>query len=107
MSIPDTINYFNNNILFFSRQSEYEKTPFLYENCSGIWLDSFEGNWFDKYVVLDHLNEHKKVVIVSSELHSRDHKDLWDFIRINKLHIKENIILCTDFPEDAKKYFNL
>lgn len=107
MSIPDTINYFNNNILFFSRQSEYEKNPFFYENCSGIWLDSFEGNWFNKDVVLDHLNENKKVVIVSSELHKRDHKELWAFIKINKFHIKENIILCTDIPEDAKKYFNL
>ncbi len=107
MSIPDTINYLINNTHFFSRQSEYEKTPVFYENCSGIWLDSFEGNWYNKDVVLNHLNEHKKVAIVSSELHKRDHKELWAFMRINKLHTNENIILCTDIPEEAKKYFNL
>ena len=107
MSIPDTIGYLNNSIPFFSRQSEYEKNPIFYENCSGIWLDGFEGNWFNKEIVLDHLNNHKKVAIVSSELHKRDAEELWSFIMSNELHTKENIILCTDLPEKAKQYFNL
>lgn len=107
MSIPDTIGYLNNRLPFFSRQSEYEKNPIFYENCSGIWLDIFEGNWYDEEIVLGHLNNHKKVAIVSSELHKRSANELWTFIKSNELHTKDNIILCTDIPEEAKQYFNL
>ena len=107
MSTPDTIGYLKKEMPFFSRQSEYEKTPVFYENCSGIWLDGFEGNWFNKEIVLYHLNNKKKIAIVSSELHQRDSEELWAFIKCNEFHTKENSILCTDFPEEAKKYFNL
>lgn len=105
MSIPDTLSYLNNKVLFFSRQSEYEKTPIFYENSTGIWLDCFEKCWFNKELVLGHLNDNKKVAIVSSELHNMSPKELWRFIKSNKLHVEENIILCTDIPEEALKYF--
>ena len=107
MSVPDTLGYLNKQVPFFSRQSEYEKTPIFYENCSGIWLDCFERIWFSKEIVLGHLNNYKKVAIVSSELHKRSTKELWQFIKTNKLHNEENIILCTDIPEEAKHFFNL
>jgi glycerophosphoryl diester phosphodiesterase len=107
MSVPDTLSYLNKQVQFFSRQSEYEKTPVFYENCIGIWLDCFESSWFNKEIVLGHLNNHKKVAIVSSELHKRSSKELWRFIKSNKLHNEENIILCTDIPEEAKFYFNI
>lgn len=107
MSIPDTVGYLNNKIPFFSRQSEYEKNPVFYENCSGIWIDSFVENWFNKEIVIDHLKNHKKVAIVSSELHKRDYKELWTFILSNEIHTIENSILCTDIAGEAKKYFNL
>jgi glycerophosphoryl diester phosphodiesterase len=107
MSIPDTIGYLNNKTPFYSRQSEYEKTPVFYENCSGIWLDGFEGNWFNKDILIDHINKHKKIAIVSSELHKRDPEELWSFIKSNELHTEKNIILCTDIPGEAKQYFNL
>jgi hypothetical protein len=107
MSIPDTIGYLNKEMPFFSRQSEYEKTPVFYEKCKGIWLDSFFGNWFNKEIVLDHLDNHKKIAIVSSELHRRSANELWTFIKSNELHTKDNIILCTDIPEEAKQYFNI
>lgn len=107
MSIPDTVGYLNNKIPFFSRQSEYEKNPVFYENCSGIWIDSFVENWFNKEIVIDHLKNHKKVAIVSSELHKRDYKELWTFILSNEIHTMENSILCTDIAGEAKKYFNL
>ena len=107
MSIPDTIGYLNNKTPFYSRQSEYEKTPVFYENCSGIWLDGFEGNWFNKDILINHINKHKKIAIVSSELHKRDPEELWSFIKSNELHTEENILLCTDIPGEAKQYFNL
>jgi hypothetical protein len=107
MSVPDTLAYLNYQMPFFSRQSEYEKTPVFYKNCNGIWLDSFNGDWFEKEIVLGHLNNHKKVAIVSSELHKRSAKELWQFLKTNKMHTLENIILCTDIPEEAKHFFNL
>lgn len=107
MSIPDTIGYLKKGVPFFSRQSEYEKTPAFYDNCCGVWLDSFKGVWFNKELILAHLNNYKKVAIVSSELHKRSTEELWYFIKSNKLHVKESIILCTDVPEKARQYFNL
>jgi hypothetical protein len=107
MSIPDTIGYLNKGMPFFSRQSEYENTPVFYENCNGIWLDSFLGNWFNKERVLDHLNSHKKIAIVSSELHKRNAIELWDFIKKNNFHKSDAIILCTDKPIEAKQFFDL
>ena len=57
--------------------------------------------------MIDHLKNHKKVAIVSSELHKRDYKELWTFILSNEIHTMENSILCTDIAGEAKKYFNL
>lgn len=106
MSIPDTIGYINNEIKVFSRQSEYEKTPVFYNQIDGIWLDSFQENWFDLELIRNHIDKGKKVAIVSSELHGRDQMSLWEFIKSSNLVKKEELILCTDFPELASKYFN-
>jgi hypothetical protein len=106
MSIPDTIGYINNGIKVFSRQSEFEKTPVFYNLIEGIWLDSFEEEWYDLDLIMNHIKQSKKVAIVSSELHGRDQMGLWEFIKINNLHKEKKLILCTDFPELASKYFN-
>lgn len=105
MSIPDTLGYIKNDIVFFSRQSEYELVPSLYESCSGIWLDSFEKIWFDKDLIENHLKNNKKVALVSPELHKRDYKAFWDYLKISKLFENKNLILCTDLPSDAKHFF--
>jgi hypothetical protein len=105
MSIPDSIGYINNGIKVFSRQSEYEKTPVFYDQVEGIWLDSFNEEWYDYYLIVNHLKQGKKVAIVSSELHGRDQIRLWKFIKVNNLDNEEKLILCTDFPELASKYF--
>lgn len=107
MSIPDSIGYINNQIKVFSRQSEYETIPFFYDQVEGIWLDSFQYEWYDLNLIINHIKKGKKVAIVSSELHGRDQMSLWQFIRTNNLNKQESIILCTDFPELASKYFNI
>jgi hypothetical protein len=106
MSVPDSIGYINNGISFFSRQSEYEMVPIFYDQSEGIWLDSFNNEWFDLELIINHIENGKKVAIVSSELHGRNQMNLWEFIKRNDLHRLENIILCSDFPEMASKYFN-
>lgn len=106
MSIPDTIGYMNANLNFFSRQSEYEPIPPFYEKCNGIWLDAFIDIWFDETLITKHITNGKTVALVSPELHKRDQISFWKMLKDAELHLKENIILCTDFPEHATKFFD-
>ena len=105
MSIPDTIGYINDNINFFSRQSEHELNPVFYDKCKGVWLDAFEGIWYESKLILDHLENNKQVALVSPELHKRDTNDLWKMLKSNNIHLEKNLILCTDRPEEAFNYF--
>lgn len=106
MSIPDTIGYLKKGINTFSRQSEHEPIPVFFDQCQGIWLDAFETRWFNDEIIINHIQKGKKVVIVSSELHKRNHLELWEYLKKNNIHQLENVSLCTDFPHDATKFFN-
>lgn len=105
MSIPDTIAYIKKGMNVFVRQSEYEQNPPLYDEAQGVWLDCFEDIWYNEELVTDHLDNGKKVAIVSSELHKRDHKKHWEILKIWKSINNNNLMLCTDLPTDATKYF--
>jgi hypothetical protein len=107
MSIPDTISYKSNNVNFFSRQSEYEKDIIFYEDCTGIWLDSFLDIWFDESIIEQHIHNSKKVVIVSPELHNRDYMKFWNKLVNWKICKSKDLYLCTDFPTEAKLFFNI
>lgn len=104
MSVPDMREYFNNKFKVYSRVSEVEHNPSFYDQCSGIWLDSFNSNWFDEKVIKKFLDDSKKVCIVSSELHSREKSDLWDIIY--PIRREKNLTLCTDLPEEATAFFD-
>jgi glycerophosphoryl diester phosphodiesterase len=106
MSIPDTIGYIDHGIPFFSRQSEYEAEPAFYENCTGIWLDAFKDQWYDAGLIRQHVGNGKKVAVVSFDLHKRDHLPLWKYLKENELHLLNEMILCTDVPEEALTFFN-
>jgi hypothetical protein len=106
MSIPDTIMYLKEGMNVFIRQSEYELgTPF-YDSASGIWLDSFDGVWYSEELVKKHLNNGKRVAVVSSELHSREYLEQWTFLKSWSIITNDNLILCTDLPEKALNFFN-
>ena len=104
MSIPETIICQKKSFPFFIRVSEYERVNDLVDKADGIWLDSFISTWYDGSDIKYFLDLNKKLCIVSSELHGRDHKILWNLIRKFKSH--ENISICTDFPTEANKFFN-
>jgi hypothetical protein len=106
MSIPDTLGYVKHGIRFFSRQSEYESDPVLYTSCSGIWLDAFHNIWYTGSLIKQHLDNKKQVAIVSPELHKREHLSLWQQLKNDGLHNVDDVILCTDFPEEALAFFN-
>jgi hypothetical protein len=105
MSVPDTIGYMDAGIDFFSRQSEYEPQPAFYNECKGIWLDSFKDIWYTNDLILDHLGRGKQVAIVSPELHKRNHLSLWQQLKENTLFRSDKLILCTDIPEQAADFF--
>jgi hypothetical protein len=105
MSVPDTLGYRQNNLHFYTRQSEFEPQPALYENTKGIWLDCFTGIWYDTNLIKDHIDNGKTVALVSPDLHKRDYLDFWSLLKTAGLDSTENMILCTDFPFDARSYF--
>lgn len=105
MSIPDMIQSIKQNLTCFSRQSEYEPVPALYEQCPGVWLDGFSGEWYDEKTVETHLKNGKTVCVVSPELHKRDPKPLWERLASWKVRDSHDLVLCTDLLENAIGYF--
>ena len=107
MSVPDQISYYRDGRLsFFSRASEYEPAISLYDECDGVWLDAFQSTWYDNDYIGKILSDGKKVCVVSSELHKRDdYKALWGMLAKSDFIDSDNLILCTDLPEDAVQFF--
>jgi hypothetical protein len=104
MSVPDMRDYFSYGFNVYTRLSEVEPTPAWITACSGVWMDSFESQWFDLDLVREYLSKNKKVCIVSSELHGRDRSELWNLI--HSLRNEAGLMLCTDFPLEADRFFN-
>ena len=106
MSVPDTRGYLAEQIPVFTRLSEYETAPAFLEQSCGVWLDAFESEWYDEKVIQSLLDQEKQVAIVSSELHRRPHLQQWQFLKKHHFHKSSLVSLCTDFPLEAKEYFN-
>jgi hypothetical protein len=78
----------------------------LYEDAKGVWLDEFKTHWINESVIMSHNKNMKKVCIVSPELHKKNHIQAWgNYKKINK-DIRGDVFLCTDFPEEARVFFN-
>lgn len=108
MSIPDTIGYLKKGLKTFTRQSEYEEYPAFLDQSEGIWMDEFNKHWISHEAIKKHIQNDKKVCIVSPELHKRDKSTEWaNYKVISGLISTKKIMICTDLPEEAKEYFNL
>ena len=105
MSIPDTLAYRKAGIRYFTRESEYEPTPALYDQASGVWMDCFLDDWIADSHISRHLQAGKQVCLVSPELHRREHQPFWDRLVQMPSAASENLILCTDYPEKAREQF--
>ena len=107
MSVPDGLQYLKYKINSFTRQSEYEKAPSFYNESVGIWLDEFKEHWINKETIQYHLSNNKQICIVSPDLHKRKYKKEWQHYKDieEELNI-DNLMICTDYPEDAKEFFN-
>jgi glycerophosphoryl diester phosphodiesterase len=103
MAVPDMRSYLTAGIPVFTRMSEVEKDPVWLEQSAGIWLDAFHGTWYDRSLIENMLSRGKRVCVVSAELHGRDSQQQWDMLRALRGH--ENLLLCTDYPEQARTFF--
>lgn len=103
MSVPDALGYISAGIRTYTRQSEYEPVPSFYEQCHGVWIDFFKSDWLEAEVLDSHISQHKKIALVSPELHRRPHLAVWEkwgeFVRTDQF-------ICTDFPDLAEACFN-
>lgn len=106
MSVPDTLGYMKMGTKYFTRQSEYEVAPSCYDLAEGVWLDEFHDHWIDETIVASHLQRNKKNCIVSPELHGRTYKKEWDDYRQMEKKLNCELMICTDFPEQARDFFN-
>lgn len=103
MSVPDMRSYLGTEIPVFTRMSEVERDAVWIDCASGIWLDSFESNWFDVATVQALLARNKDVCIVSPELHGREHQSLWN--KIKPIAEEPRLMICTDIPVAANLFF--
>ncbi len=98
MSVPDTRAYFAAGVDVFARRSEVEPVTAWPDLVRGVWLDAFETEWYTTADV-EALLVDGPVCVVSSELHGRDPKRLWELLR--PLSSSAQLILCTDLPDEA------
>lgn len=106
MSVPDHLVSIKKGLKCYTRHSEFETTPSLYEQSDGVWLDCFLGDWIDSAVIQEHLNNGKRICIVSPELHKRDPLTAWEKYRNSAIIMNsDQVTLCTDVPEQAMEFF--
>lgn len=102
MSIPEQVVYNKMNIPFFTRQSEIEMYPVMYDNAAGVWMDEWDKGWIAKDIISEHLDKGKIVGVISPEIHGRNPEMLWEQMRkINS----DRLFLCTDIPDKAAEVF--
>lgn len=109
MSIPDMLGYIKNDLKTFARISEFESEGPIIELVQGIWLDGFTDSIVDESLIRRFIDAGKQVCLVSPELHRRPHLAIWEKYNnfSQELLNSQNLILCTDLPEEAKGYFDV
>ena len=108
MSVPQLIKLSRLGLRCFTRESEYENHPSCYHLASGVWMDQFDSDWIGPKDIMRHFSLGKDVAVVSPELHGRPHKHAWEKIRQIKDQTESStLFLCTDFPQEAKVFFDV
>jgi glycerophosphoryl diester phosphodiesterase len=106
MAVPDLIACLKQGLTCFTRQSDLEPDPVLYTECSGVWMDTLRTDWITVEKVEASLQKDKIVAIVSPELHGRPHLSFWENLVQWSSVNHPNLLLCTDYPEEASSYFS-
>ena len=101
-SFPELLRYKRLGIPHAMRISEYEKE--LPWNPDYIWLDAFESDWWLEDMAAHEIMNRIPTVIVSPELHKREHQQVWDKVKSLRQSGIE-ISICTDFPNRLVEEF--
>lgn len=73
MSVPQMVEFDEMGLRCFTRQSEVEPIPCMYDRSAGIWIDGFWGtSWITEELLKGHIGNGKEVCIVSPDLHGDD-----------------------------------
>ena len=73
MSVPQMVEFQQMGLTYFTRQSEVEPDPVMYETAAGIWIDGFwENDWIREGLLQGHISKGKSVCLVSPELHGKE-----------------------------------
>ncbi len=107
MSVPDMRSYFDAGLTVFSRVSEYENQRKFFKQQAGIWVDNFSGTFPQVKTAKTLLKDGYSVALVSPELHGRNHEGIWADLLSDNAFQSEKFYLCTDFPVDAYKFFEV
>lgn len=106
MSVPEQVVNHDMNLNYYTRHSDVENTCVLYEDAMGVWLDSFyDDHWLTADIIKAHMRAGKKVCVVSPELHGKEYRTTWKMIKQNQFEQSELMQLCTDKPDEARRYF--
>ena len=106
MSVPELVVNDARGLYYYTRNSDIESDCVMYQRASGVWVDYFYDDlWLNEQVLAKHINQKKKVCIVSPELHGKDYKQLWKLLKDTGLYENELVTLCSDRPMVAREYF--
>lgn len=105
MAVPDMLAQIRMGLPVFTRSSEFEPVPPLYDQVRGVWADDFSGGWQTPAKIRAFLADGKQVCLVSPELHGRDAAPLWSALLADGLGDAPGLMLCTDRPDAAAAFF--
>jgi glycerophosphoryl diester phosphodiesterase len=103
LAVPDALAYLEAGVPVYTRHSEVEPQPALYERAEGVWLDSFGPEWWSADTIVTHVAAGKKVAVVSPELHKRSHLPIWETLVKRRIHSLPGVSICTDYPRLAQE----
>lgn len=105
MSVPQMVEFREIGLRYFTRQSEIETKPCMYEDAAGVWVDGFWGtDWITEELLQKHISNGKEICLVSPDLHGSSYKEFWTVLK--KWNIDDSrLLLCTDYPDKAKEFF--
>lgn len=106
MSVPQTVEFREMGLRYFTRQSEVEPQPCMYEDAAGVWIDGFwSTEWITEELLKCHIRNGKEVCLVSPELHGKkEHTSFWYSLK-NYCIDFDKMLICTDYPDEAEEFF--
>ena len=107
MSVTQMVEFREMGLRYFNRQSEVEPEPYMYDDAAGVCVDGFGSvGWITRELLEGHMDNGKEICLVSPELHNKiDYRRFWKTIKEYNLNT-EKLMLCTDYPYEAKEFFD-